>query len=181
MAKQYPRQSSSKKSQNDVQCLDNVHHITFSANEIPSDPVTPIEIESHSRSINQFKAEYKPNGRIEEAFYSNKKTRLPPDAKYEIGSLESLYQNKEETKADGENKESKKFIFDTVSPLEVTNISDYEKTPEKMILPPLLSSGCGSAPEYKDFNNDVHFDSNSKDKHVKPFGYDSLRQKSNDD
>ena len=80
---------------------------------------------------------------------------------------------------DSQNKESKKFIFDTVSPLQVTNVSDDQKTPEKMVLPPLLSSGCSShfsfsVQEYKDFGIDVHFDSNSKDKHVKPFGYDSM-------
>ena len=72
--------------------------------------------------------------------------------------------------------ESKKFIFDTVSPLQVTNVSDDQKTPEKMILPPLLSSGCNSVQGFKDFGNDVHFDSNSKDKHVRPFGYGSIME-----
>ena len=48
-----------------------------------------------------------------------------------------------------------------------------------MELPPLLSSGCNSVQGFKDFGNDVHFDSNSKDKHVRPFGYDSMMEEKN--
>ena len=48
-----------------------------------------------------------------------------------------------------------------------------------MILPPLLSSGCNSVQGFKDFGNDVHFDSDSKDKDVKPFGYDSMMEEKN--
>ena len=63
-----------------------------------------------------------------------------------------------------------------MSPLQVTNVSDDQKTPEKMVLPPLLSSACDSVKGFKDFNNDAQFDSDSKDKHVRPYGYQSLKE-----